>query len=63
MCHSGGYFPLPRIVVDKTAQEMEIEDSLDAELIYREDFAEEGTAVWQAAWIPRPVSPDVRDSA
>ena len=42
MCHSGGYFPLPRIVVDKTAQEMGIEDSLDAELIYREDFAEEG---------------------
>lgn len=36
MCHSGGYFPLPRIVVDKTAQEMGIEDSLDAELIYRE---------------------------
>ena len=22
MCHSGGYFPLPRIVVDKTAQEI-----------------------------------------
>ena len=42
MCHSGGYFPLPRIVVDKTAAEMGIEDSLENELIYREDFAEEG---------------------
>ena len=42
MCHSGGFFPLPRIVIDKTAQEMGIEDSLDNELIYREDFAEEG---------------------
>lgn len=42
MCHSGGYFPLPRIVIDKTAAEMGIEDSLDNELIYREDFAEEG---------------------
>ncbi len=42
MCHSGGYFPLPRIVVDKTAQEMGIEDSLDEELIFREDFAQEG---------------------
>lgn len=42
MCHSGGYFPLPRIVVDKTAREMGIEDSLENELIYREDFADEG---------------------
>lgn len=42
MCHSGGYFPLPRIVIDKTAQEMGIQDSLEQELIYREDFAEEG---------------------
>lgn len=42
MCHSGGYFPLPRIVVDKTAQEMRIEDSLENELIYRDDFADEG---------------------
>ena len=42
LCHSGGFFPLPRIVVDKTAQEMGIEDSLDQELIYRDDFADEG---------------------
>lgn len=42
MCHSGGYFPLPRIVIDKTAQEMGIEDSLENELIYRKDFADEG---------------------
>ena len=42
MCHSGGFFPLPRIVINKTAQEMGIEDSLDNELIYREGFAEEG---------------------
>lgn len=42
MCHSGGYFPLPRIVVDKTAQAMGIEDTLEEELIYRKDFADEG---------------------
>ncbi|WP_432628341.1 serine hydrolase domain-containing protein [Brotaphodocola sp.] len=42
MCHSGGYFPLPRIVVDKTAQAMGIEDTLEEELIYRRDFADEG---------------------
>lgn len=42
MSHSGGYFPLPRIVVDKTAQEMGIKDSLEEELVDREDFAEEG---------------------
>ena len=42
LCHSGGYFPLPRIVVDKTAEEMGIKDSLENELIYREDFADEG---------------------
>lgn len=42
LSHSGGYFPLPRIVVDKTAEEMGIEDSFGEELIYREDFAAEG---------------------
>lgn len=42
MCHSGGFFPLPRIVVDRTAEEMGISDSLAEELIVREDFAEEG---------------------
>ena len=42
LCHSGGYFPLPRIVVDKTAEEMGIKDSLDNELTYRDDFAREG---------------------
>ena len=42
MSHSGGYFPLPRIVVDQTAREMGIADSLEEELIFREDFAEEG---------------------
>ena len=42
LCHTGGFFPLPRIVVDKVAQEMGIEDAMDNELIYREDFADEG---------------------
>lgn len=42
LCHSGGYFPLPRIVVDETAREMGIQDSLEEELIDREDFADEG---------------------
>ena len=42
LCHSGGFFPLSRIVVDQTAQEMGIEDSLDNELVCRDDFADEG---------------------
>ena len=61
MCHSGGYFPLPRIVVDKTAQELRIpwmQSSFTGKTLQRK-----ASAVWQAAWIPRPVSPDVRDSA
>lgn len=42
LCHSGGYFPLPRIVVDQTARRMGIADCLDHELVYRKDFADEG---------------------
>ena len=42
LCHSGGFFPLPRLVVDKTAQSMGISDRMDRELVYRQDFAEEG---------------------
>ena len=42
LTHTGGFFPLPRIVVDKTLKEMGIEDSLDNEIIYRKDFADEG---------------------
>ena len=42
LCHSGGFFPLPRLVVDKIAQEMGISDSILEELVYRKDFAEQG---------------------
>lgn len=42
LCHSGGYFPLPRIVVDQTAQAMGLKDTLERELADREDFAERG---------------------
>lgn len=42
LCHSGGYFPLARIVVDQTAKEMGIRDSLEQELWEREDFADLG---------------------
>ena len=42
LCHSGGFFPLPRLVVDKIAQEMGISDSIQEELVYRKDFAEQG---------------------
>lgn len=42
LCHSGGFFPLPRLVVDKTTQKMGISDSLQEELVYRKDFAEQG---------------------
>ncbi|HIV40267.1 MAG TPA: beta-lactamase family protein [Candidatus Blautia stercorigallinarum] len=42
LCHSGGYFPLPRIVVDKTASAMGLTDTMEDQLIYHKGFADEG---------------------
>lgn len=42
LTHSGGFFPLPRIVVDQVAADMGIEDAREDELIYNSRFAEEG---------------------
>ncbi|RGZ01517.1 serine hydrolase domain-containing protein [Clostridium sp. AM58-1XD] len=42
MCHTGGFFPLPRIVVDKVAEEMGLDEAVCGDLAYREDFAAEG---------------------
>ncbi|MDD6283004.1 MAG: serine hydrolase [Oribacterium sp.] len=42
LCHSGGFFPLPRIVVHDVVNEMGIKDTLEQELIYNTAFAERG---------------------
>ena len=42
LCHSGGFFPLPRIVVDKVAEEMGLVESEVGDLAYNRKFAEEG---------------------
>ena len=42
LSHSGGFFPLPRIVVDEVAADMGIQDTLEDELIYNDAFAQEG---------------------
>ena len=42
LCHSGGYFPLPRILIGDVAREMGITDTPDNEFAVRTDLAEEG---------------------
>ena len=42
LCHSGGYFPLPRILLSDVAEKMGITDTPDNEFAVREDLAEEG---------------------
>ena len=44
MSHSGGYFPLPRIVVDKTAQEMGIKDDARHPRLRRGQYGHRGGA-------------------
>ena len=42
MCHSGGFFPLPRIVVDQVAGELGLSEEKDGDLAYHDGLAEEG---------------------
>lgn len=42
LCHSGGFFPLPRILVKNVAEKMNLTDSPEDELIYNSRFADEG---------------------
>ena len=41
LCHSGGFFPLPRIIVPELVKSMGIEDTLEDEIIYNKAFADE----------------------
>lgn len=42
MCHSGGYFPLPRILADDVAREMGIFEDKDGDLAHSERLAQKG---------------------
>ena len=42
LTHSGGFFPLPRIVVDQVAGELGLSEEKDGDLAYSEALAEEG---------------------
>ncbi len=42
MCHSGGFYPLPRILVDQVAQEMGLDEAIDGDLAYHEGLAAYG---------------------
>ncbi len=42
LCHSGGFFPLPRILVGDVAEKMGLNESIDGDFAYHEGLAEEG---------------------
>lgn len=42
MCHSGGFFPLPRIVVDQVAGDLGLDEARDGDLAYHDGLAQEG---------------------
>ena len=42
MCHSGGYFPLPRILAETVAREMGIFEDKDGDLAHSEKLAQRG---------------------
>ena len=42
LCHSGGFFPLPRIVVNQVAAEMGLDETVVGDLAYHKALAEEG---------------------
>lgn len=42
MCHSGGYFPLPRILAETVAKEMGIFEDQDGDLAHSERLAQKG---------------------
>lgn len=42
MCHSGGFYPLPRILVDPVARELGLDEAADGDLAYHEGLAAYG---------------------
>ena len=42
MTHSGGFFPLPRIVVDKVAESLGLDESVVGDFAYNDAIAQEG---------------------
>lgn len=42
LCHSGGFFPLPRILVGDVAARMGLDEKTDGDFAYHEGLAEEG---------------------
>lgn len=42
MCHTGGYFPLPRILIEDVANEMGLDEERDGDFAYHEGLAIEG---------------------
>lgn len=42
MCHSGGFYPLPRIMVDEVAEELGISDESEGDLAYSHKLAQAG---------------------
>lgn len=42
LCHSGGFFPLPRILVGDVARKMGLDEAVDGDFAYHEGLAEEG---------------------
>ncbi len=42
LSHSGGYFPLPRILLDTVAAQLNIKESKDSDFAYLESLAKEG---------------------
>ncbi len=42
MCHSGGFFPLPRIVVEDVAKSLNLNEEIDGDLAYNDKMAAEG---------------------
>ena len=42
LCHSGGFFPLPRIVVDQVAEQLGLDETVEGDLAYSDKLAQEG---------------------
>lgn len=42
MCHTGGYFPLPRILIEDVANDMGLDEERDGDFAYNEALAIEG---------------------
>ncbi|HBE85664.1 MAG TPA: serine hydrolase, partial [Lachnoclostridium sp.] len=42
LCHSGGFFPQPRILVEEVAKDMGLQESEAGDLAYVNALAEEG---------------------